>query len=75
MYLLPSEMIFNFHFKNLITILMFYAEVFKDFFICFPVFDNVYCFLGYIHFFFLFVLDSFLCRIRKYGEERPYVHM
>ena len=25
----------------------------------------------YIHFFFFFVLDSFLCSIRKYGEERP----
>ena len=40
-------------------------------FICFPLFDNVYCFKNvYIHFF-LFVHDSFLCSIRKYGEERP----
>ena len=35
---------------------MFYAEVFKDFFICYPLFYNVYCFLRYIHFFFFLYL-------------------
>ena len=49
----------------------FYAKVFKEFLFVFLylimciVFKSVY-----IHFF-LFVHDSFLCSIRKYGKQRP----
>ena len=56
---------------------MFYAKVFFEFLFVFLylimciVFKICPCL-----FFFLFVLDSFLCSIRKYmyGEERPYGH-
>ena len=48
-----------------------YAKVFKEFLFVFLylimciVFKSVYIHL------FLFVLDSFLCSIRKYGKQRP----
>ena len=54
---------------------MFYAKVFKEFLFVFLYL--IMCIVFKIHpFCFLFVLDSFLCSIRKYmyGEERPYRH-
>ena len=52
---------------------MFYAKVFKEFLFIFLYL--IMCVVFRIHpFFCLFVLDSFWCSIRKYGEERPYVH-